>query len=67
MKKAPSIKTETTKPSSKTSRVLKEGLDFYYEGGYMVFTEHFLLARGYCCGSGCRHCPYKKDIGMKKD
>jgi hypothetical protein len=25
-----------------------------------VFTEHFLRQRGYCCGSGCRHCPYRK-------
>ncbi len=27
----------------------------------MVFTAHFLLKRGYCCNSGCRHCPYKED------
>jgi hypothetical protein len=26
--------------------------------GYQVFTRAALLARGYCCGSGCRHCPY---------
>lgn len=38
---------------------LKEGIDFYYnEDGYMVFTEHFHLERGYCCGNGCKHCPY---------
>ncbi|WP_436518056.1 DUF5522 domain-containing protein [Ekhidna sp. To15] len=24
----------------------------------MVFTEKFHLKRGYCCGSGCLHCPY---------
>jgi hypothetical protein len=35
-----------------------EGADFYLEGGLMVFTERFLLRRGYCCESGCRHCPY---------
>lgn len=35
-----------------------EGEDFYLEGGLMVFTERFLLRRGYCCESGCRHCPY---------
>jgi iron complex transport system substrate-binding protein len=23
-----------------------------------VFTAEFLRQRGYCCGSGCRHCPY---------
>ena len=25
---------------------------------YMVFTELAHTARGKCCGSGCRHCPY---------
>ena len=37
---------------------LVEGEDFYYEGPYMVFTEIYLRRRGYCCESGCRHCPY---------
>lgn len=22
-------------------------------------TEEFLLARGACCGAGCKHCPYE--------
>ena len=35
-----------------------EGEDFYREGPYIVFTEKFLRKRGYCCESGCRHCPY---------
>jgi len=26
--------------------------------GYTVFTRLKLLERGYCCKSGCRHCPY---------
>ena len=37
---------------------LKEGEDFYREGPYIVFTEKYLRNRGYCCESGCRHCPY---------
>jgi hypothetical protein len=37
---------------------LKEGEDFYFENGLMVFTEKFHRKRGYCCQSGCRHCPY---------
>jgi hypothetical protein len=33
--------------------------DFYTTPeGFIVFTEHYLLKRGYCCKSGCRHCPY---------
>lgn len=27
--------------------------------GYTVFTARFLADRGYCCRSGCRHCPYE--------
>ena len=37
--------------------------EFYYEGPYMVFTAAYHLRRGYCCQSGCRHCPY----GFQKD
>jgi hypothetical protein len=37
---------------------LREGIDYYIENGLMVFTAHFLRRRGYCCESGCRHCPY---------
>ncbi len=35
--------------------------DFYYEGPYLVFTAAYHLKRGYCCNSGCRHCPYKQE------
>jgi iron complex transport system substrate-binding protein len=37
---------------------LTEARDYYTEGGAMVFTASYLQRRGYCCGSGCRHCPY---------
>jgi iron complex transport system substrate-binding protein len=26
--------------------------------GYDVFTSDYLVERGYCCGNGCRHCPF---------
>ena len=42
-------------------RPLVEGEDYYLEGGLLVFTAAFLLRRGYCCESGCRHCPYGYD------
>ncbi|MCR9016444.1 DUF5522 domain-containing protein [Aquiflexum gelatinilyticum] len=33
--------------------------DYYLnEKGLMVFTAQYHLRRGYCCGSGCKHCPY---------
>jgi hypothetical protein len=38
---------------------LVEGRDYYVDpDGLYVFTAEYLLARGYCCRSGCRHCPY---------
>jgi len=46
-----------------------EPADYYLSPeGYRVFTEHYLLKRGYCCQSGCRHCPYGFDVktGLKK-
>jgi len=41
------------------------GVDYYLENGNCVFTAHYHLKRGYCCNSGCRHCPYKEG-GMPK-
>jgi hypothetical protein len=29
--------------------------------GLFVMTAATLARRGYCCGSGCRHCPYDPD------
>jgi hypothetical protein len=49
---------------------LIEGGDYYLSPeGYRVFTEKYHLKRGYCCRSGCRHCPYgfdKKTSTIKK-
>jgi len=48
-----------SEPNEKTNEPrFVEGLDFYFENGLMVLTERFLRNRGYCCGNGCRHCPY---------
>jgi len=40
---------------------LKEREDYYLEDAYLVFTEVYHLKRGYCCGSGCRHCPWREE------
>lgn len=38
---------------------LTEGIDFYYnETGCIVLTAKYHQERGYCCGYGCKHCPY---------
>jgi hypothetical protein len=35
-----------------------QGEDYYFENGLLVMTAAYHRKRGYCCGSGCRHCPY---------
>ncbi len=42
---------------------LIEGEDYVIEGGMLVFTSSYHLRRGYCCGSGCRNCPYPQPVG----
>ena len=39
------------------------GADGYRDpdSGLFVMTAKALAARGACCGSGCRHCPYPAD------
>ena len=32
---------------------------YYFEGSRIVFTPLYHIERGYCCGNGCRHCPYE--------
>ncbi|MFM9008965.1 MAG: DUF5522 domain-containing protein [Bacteroidota bacterium] len=44
--------------------------DYYMtEEGFLVFTEKYHLKRGYCCQSGCKHCPWKeqKNTSGKKE
>ena len=43
---------------------IDEKNDIYFdpETGFAVSTAKFLLKRGYCCGSGCRHCPYDEKV-----
>ena len=44
--------------------MLIKGEDYYLDNmGRYVFTSEYLLKRGYCCESGCLHCPY----GFRKD
>jgi hypothetical protein len=43
-----------------TPAPLQEGVDYYFDAatGLLVMAAGYLLRRGYCCGNGCRHCPY---------
>ena len=40
---------------------LVEGEDYEMEGPYLVFTAAYLRKRGYCCGNGCRNCPWESE------
>jgi len=53
----------------------EKGKDYYLENGSIIYTESYLINRGTCCGSNCRHCPFdptaskgnkilKKDLGQ---
>jgi Family of unknown function (DUF5522) len=33
--------------------------DYFYAGPYLVLTPSYYRKRGECCGSGCRHCPFR--------
>lgn len=42
--------------------------DFCIEGEHVVFTAEYHRRRGYCCGSGCRHCPFdllERELGAQ--
>lgn len=47
-----------TATETEQEKTFVEGLDFYFDEGMMVLTRKYLLDRGTCCDSGCRHCPY---------
>jgi Family of unknown function (DUF5522) len=42
------------------AEAMRTGADTYMDprSGLTVLTAGYLARRGYCCESGCRHCPY---------
>ncbi|MFY0688963.1 MAG: hypothetical protein JXQ90_17465 [Cyclobacteriaceae bacterium] len=49
--------TNLNRSSGKTPKLGNE--DYYFnESGLLVFTKKYHLKRGYCCESGCKHCPF---------
>jgi hypothetical protein len=53
-----------TDSSERTAATMAQGDFEVNEQGLYVATRQFLLRRGYCCGCGCRNCPY---IGTAQD
>jgi hypothetical protein len=51
---------DVDQPQREHDAAVRRGDDRYTdpESGARVFTELFHRRRGFCCGSGCRHCPY---------
>jgi len=45
---------------------IEDGDYYLTPEGYRCFTAQYLLKRGYCCESGCRHCPYGFDKSKLK-
>ncbi len=47
----------------------EDGRNWYEDPvtGYKVLTEKFLVERGSCCGSGCRHCPFEDEPYEEKE
>ena len=52
---------------SKKEQIFASKKEDYYlnKDGKLVFTEHYLRKRGYCCQNGCMHCPYGFKPWMK--
>lgn len=51
---------------------LIEGVHYYKEGPYFVFTELYHYLKNKCCGNNCRHCAYgnsaqAKELSFKKN
>lgn len=51
----------------KEAKARAEGKPTYVDPktGYTVLTAKYLASRGYCCGNGCRHCPFGH-VNVKK-
>jgi hypothetical protein len=62
-----SVDEKVFHPSALIPHPLIPGEDFYMEGRALVFTELYHLRRGYCCESGCRHCPFGDGRGASAE
>lgn len=49
-----------TEGMARHAAAVRDGRPAYLDPvtGLAVFSGRFLADRGYCCDSGCRHCPY---------
>jgi hypothetical protein len=61
-KRLPNTNAQRGEILRRHANALEHGLPVYTDprSGLSVFTSEFLAQRGYCCDSGCRHCPFIK-------
>ncbi len=64
--KATATARHTARLAEFAARPLLPGDAYYTPEGYTVFTAQYHLRRGYCCGSGCRHCPWRSGSEVVK-
>lgn len=53
------IQQEKQLVEQQDAKLNNQPIDYYIEDGNIIFTEHYHLKRGMCCGNGCMHCPYE--------
>lgn len=60
LSRLPQAQAQRVEIMERHDRSTDRGLPNYVDpsSGFSVFTADFLASRGYCCASGCRHCPY---------
>lgn len=52
------MKEAEAQPFPQRNNDFIENIHYKMENGLFVFSELYLMQRGYCCQSGCRNCPY---------
>ncbi len=53
------VQVEPVKYNNMEKKEFIKNVHYYLEEGRVVFTALQHINRGYCCGNGCRHCPYE--------
>ena len=57
----------SAKNKPKEPKRVSSSNDYYLDdNGFVVFEQAFLLKRGFCCKTGCTHCPYGYQKEEKK-
>lgn len=57
----PKNNKQNMEEQSNKNKLIESEYFYFTPEGYKCFTEKYHLERGYCCKSGCRHCPYGYD------